>query len=98
LSSNVAKIAQQKQLTGAQLSLAWLLLKGKELGVTCVPIPGTTNLHHALDNIAAAREVELTKEEREQLEELATQVAGLRGDEKTYLSTAIEAQEAQSKI
>ena len=34
-------LAQAKAVSTAQLSMAWLMHKARELGVQCLPIPGT---------------------------------------------------------
>jgi len=44
------RIAEEVGCTPAQLSLAWLLAKGEHI----VPIPGTTDLAHLQENVAAA--------------------------------------------
>ncbi len=44
-------LARQAGCTLAQLSLAWLLAQGEHV----LPIPGTTQLQHLRDNVAAAR-------------------------------------------
>ncbi|HTN61308.1 MAG TPA: aldo/keto reductase [Devosia sp.] len=46
----LARIAQAKQVTPAQLALAWMLAQKP----TFVPIPGTTKLHRLDENIGAA--------------------------------------------
>ncbi len=54
----VGKIAARKQVTPAQIALAWLLAQKPWI----VPIPGTTKLHRLDENIGAAS-VELTSED-----------------------------------
>ncbi len=67
--------ATAKGATPAQIALAWLLAKKPWI----VPIPGTTNLHRLEENIRAA-EIELTRDEVEELETAAAciQVQGER--------------------
>lgn len=60
----VAAIAERKDATPAQVSLAWLLAQGSWI----VPIPGTTKIHRLEENVAAAA-VELSGEELTQLTE-----------------------------
>ena len=48
--NKLAELAQQKGVTEAQLSLAWLLHKSPLL----LPIPGTSSLAHLRENLAAA--------------------------------------------
>lgn len=55
----VEDVAQRVGCTVGQLSLAWLHAKGKRSGVRVVPIPGTTNPKHLLNNLAA-RDIALT--------------------------------------
>ncbi|HEY3231805.1 MAG TPA: aldo/keto reductase [Roseiflexaceae bacterium] len=54
----VTAIAARKQVTLAQIAIAWLLAQKPWI----VPIPGTTKLHRLEENIGAAA-VELTPEE-----------------------------------
>ena len=60
-----AEIAKQQACSMAQLSLAWLLAKGKDI----IPIPGTTNLTHLKEN-ADAENIKLTSEVIEELDML----------------------------
>jgi aryl-alcohol dehydrogenase-like predicted oxidoreductase len=69
----IGKFAQQKKVTPAQISLAWLLAQKPWI----VPIPGTTKLHRLEENIAAAA-VELTREDFRQLE-AATSTVSVQG-------------------
>ena len=59
----IGKFAKQKNATPAQIALAWLLAQKPWI----VPIPGTTKLHRLEENLAAAN-IELTSEEKRQLE------------------------------
>ena len=61
-------IAQEVGCTPAQLALAWLLHKDSKL----IPIPGTQNIHHLEDNMAAAAVV-LSAEQMQRLEALINQ-------------------------
>jgi aryl-alcohol dehydrogenase-like predicted oxidoreductase len=65
----LGKFAQQKKVTPAQIALAWLLAQKPWI----VPIPGTTKLHRLEENIAATA-VELTSEDRKQLESAASKI------------------------
>jgi len=65
----LGKFAQQKKATPAQIALAWLLAQKPWI----VPIPGTTKLHRLEENIAATA-VELTSEDRRQLESAAAKL------------------------
>ena len=46
----VAKIARRHGATPAQIALAWLLARSPVV----LPIPGTSNVRHVEENIAAA--------------------------------------------
>ena len=61
-------IAREVGCTAAQLALAWLLHKDSKL----IPIPGTQNIHHLEDNIAAA-DVVLSAELMQRLDALINQ-------------------------
>eukprot|EP00667_Euglena_gracilis_P016212 EG_transcript_16957 len=88
----VAAIAKEKNCSVAQLSLAWLLQKGKQLGVTVIPIPGTTKIHHAASNVAAEEIGALTEAEMARLDAIAGAVEGLRYPE-AHLRAGIEGQQ-----
>jgi aryl-alcohol dehydrogenase-like predicted oxidoreductase len=63
-------IAAQKQVTRAQIAIAWLLAQKPWI----VPIPGTTKLHRLDENIEAA-DVELTPDDLRDIESAVSQVA-----------------------
>jgi aryl-alcohol dehydrogenase-like predicted oxidoreductase len=86
----VAEMAVAKGVSAATLSLAWLLQHSKDCGCRVLPIPGSTKIAHALENISA-QNVTLTPEDMSALENLATQVSGARGNE-GYLSATYEGQ------
>ena len=54
----IASVAQRKNVTPAQIALAWILAQKTWF----VPIPGTTKLHRLNENLGAAT-VELTQGE-----------------------------------
>ncbi len=54
----IGEIAASKQVTRAQIAIAWLLAQRPWV----VPIPGTTKLHRLKENLGAA-DVELTRDE-----------------------------------
>jgi aryl-alcohol dehydrogenase-like predicted oxidoreductase len=70
----LARIAQQKGATTAQLALAWLLAQKPWI----VPIPGTTKLKRMEENIGAAA-VELTPGDLREIESAASKVR-IEGD------------------
>jgi len=89
LAAEVSAMATAKGKTAAQLSLAWLFNKAEQLGVTCVPIPGSTKIDHALSNIEAVG-ISLTSAEMAKLEALGASVQGMRGTA-GYLSNTFDA-------
>jgi len=68
------EIAGQKQVTPAQIALAWLLAQKPWI----VPIPGTTKLHRLEENIGAAA-FALTSEDLSEIDSAASKVT-VQGD------------------
>ncbi|MFQ5899905.1 MAG: aldo/keto reductase [Candidatus Methylomirabilia bacterium] len=62
----IEQIAEEKGCRPAQLALAWVLAQGKDI----VPIPGTKRRNYLEENIAAL-EVELTREDLQQIDEVS---------------------------
>jgi aryl-alcohol dehydrogenase-like predicted oxidoreductase len=69
LVDGVRTIAAAKNVTPAQIALAWLLAREPWI----VPIPGTTKLHRLEENIAAA-DIVLSADEMHQLTELSSSI------------------------
>ena len=65
----IAKFAEQKNATPAQVALAWVLAQKPWI----VPIPGTTKLHRLEENLGAVK-VELTTDDLRELYNLTSQV------------------------
>lgn len=65
----ITSFAEQKQVTPAQIALAWLLAKAPWI----VPIPGTTKLARLDENLGAAK-VELTPDDVRSLEEASSKI------------------------
>jgi aryl-alcohol dehydrogenase-like predicted oxidoreductase len=65
----LARIAERKGATSAQIALAWILAQKPWIA----PIPGTTKLHRLDENIAAA-DLELTAEDLQEIEGGASQI------------------------
>jgi aryl-alcohol dehydrogenase-like predicted oxidoreductase len=65
----LARIAEHKNATPAQIALAWILAQSPSF----VPIPGTTKLHRLEENIAAS-EVELSEDDLQEIENGAAQI------------------------
>lgn len=76
LVKQVEKLAVAKGITLAQLSLAWVIIQGLDV----FPIPGTTNIKHLEDNVAASA-IMLTPEEAEKIACAAAKIKGERGNE-----------------
>jgi len=95
LVKQIEELGTKRGANAAQLSLAWLYYKAKELGVDMVAIPGTTKIANAKTNMDSIA-VELTKEEAAVLEELGTKVAGDRGNE-GYADMSIEGNLAKAQ-
>jgi aryl-alcohol dehydrogenase-like predicted oxidoreductase len=70
------EIAEEKDITPAQLALAWVLAQGDDI----VPIPGTKRRKYLEENAAAA-EVELTDEDLARIDEELPEVSGDRYEE-----------------
>jgi aryl-alcohol dehydrogenase-like predicted oxidoreductase len=73
LAERVQALAREKGCTAAQLALAWLLSRGKDI----VPIPGSTRAERVAEN-AGALDVQLTTGDIASLDALAPTVAGER--------------------
>jgi aryl-alcohol dehydrogenase-like predicted oxidoreductase len=65
----LARVAERKQATPAQVALAWLLAQKPWI----VPIPGTTKLHRLEENLGAAA-IELTSDDLREIETAASQI------------------------
>jgi aryl-alcohol dehydrogenase-like predicted oxidoreductase len=73
----VTAVAARRGVEPAQVALAWVQDRTRALGVPVVPIPGTKRSRWIEQN-AAATALELTDEDRRELDPLAEQVAGAR--------------------
>ena len=69
----IARFAQQKKATPAQVALAWLLAQKPWI----VPIPGTTKLHRLEENIGAVN-IELSPDDLRELD-IATSKIPVQG-------------------
>ncbi len=78
----VRKIAERKKATPAQLALAWILHKGKDI----VPIPGTKRRSYLEENIDSVK-VALSREDMEELDRSLPEgkAAGPRYSEKQMI-------------
>jgi aryl-alcohol dehydrogenase-like predicted oxidoreductase len=66
----LARVAERKKVTPAQIALAWLLAQTPWI----VPIPGTTKLHRLEENIGAVN-AELSPEDLHELDIAASKIA-----------------------
>jgi aryl-alcohol dehydrogenase-like predicted oxidoreductase len=73
----VARVAEQRGVTAAQVALAWVHGQGARLGVSLAPIPGTKRVKWLEQNVAAV-DIELTAEDLAVLDALADRVVGAR--------------------
>ena len=62
----ITRLATEKQCTGSQLALAWLLAQGNDI----VPIPGTKRVKYLEEN-AGALDVQLTAADLRRIDEIA---------------------------
>jgi aryl-alcohol dehydrogenase-like predicted oxidoreductase len=76
LAAKVEEIARDRQITPAQLALAWVLAQGEDL----VPIPGTKRRRY-LEQNAVALDVELTSSDLARIDAELPATAGERYDE-----------------
>jgi aryl-alcohol dehydrogenase-like predicted oxidoreductase len=77
ISDAVARVAERKGITPAQVALAWVHGQGPRLGISLVPIPGTKRVKWLEQNVAAS-EVTLDAEDLAVLDPLGDQVVGGR--------------------
>lgn len=86
LVDTLTKIAEEKQITAAQLALAWVLNQGD----TIVPIPGARKINHLEDNAAAA-DIILSAEELARIADAASpdKVTGKRYSEASLAMTGL---------
>jgi aryl-alcohol dehydrogenase-like predicted oxidoreductase len=77
----VRALAQARNVTPAQIALAWVLAQGEHL----VPIPGTTRVERLEEN-AAAVSIELLAAEIGALDALARAVQGTRFPQMTWVN------------
>jgi aryl-alcohol dehydrogenase-like predicted oxidoreductase len=74
--AKLEEIAKEKEITTAQLALAWVLAQGEDI----VPIPGTKRRKYLEENAAAA-DVELSDEDLARIDAELPEIAGERYDE-----------------
>lgn len=77
LAAKVKEIAAEKEVTPAQLAIAWVLAQGEDL----VPIPGTKRRTYLEQNVGAL-DVELTADDLARIDAEVPEAAGQRYDER----------------
>jgi aryl-alcohol dehydrogenase-like predicted oxidoreductase len=82
LVDNIVEFARKKEVTAAQLVLAWLMAQGPDI----IPIPGTTKIERLKENLSAL-EIKLSDEEIKEIRKMveAAEVHGNR-----YANAALE--------
>jgi len=65
LVDKLKKLAKKKNVSKAQLALAWVINKGKEI----IAIPGTTRISHVEENVKAA-DIKFTEDELKELDKV----------------------------
>ena len=65
LVDKLKKLAKKKNVSEAQLALAWVINKGKEI----IAIPGTTRISHVEENVKAA-DIKFTEDELKELDKV----------------------------
>ena len=94
--AQLEELSSKKNVSTAQLSMAWLLQKGKDLNVSVLPIPGTATLSHALDNLSSSK-ITLNQEDMKLLENIAEMKSGNRESDQ-YMEMALEGVARKSKL
>ncbi|ALJ19144.1 aldo/keto reductase [Microbacterium sp. No. 7] len=89
LLDEVRQVATEAGLSPAQLSLAWLYAKGRELDLPVVPIPGTRFADRVDENLAAVDAV-LGADHVARLDILAARVTGHRSFDPAWVSAGRE--------
>ncbi|WP_018690393.1 aldo/keto reductase [Ahrensia kielensis] len=76
LVAEIEAIASARDVTAAQIALAWLYAQSRKLNVKTVPIPGTRKRSRLEENVASTS-ISLTAQEMAALEPLASAVQGV---------------------
>ncbi|WP_329563971.1 aldo/keto reductase [Kitasatospora sp. NBC_01266] len=89
LVASIQRIAAEREVTAAQIALAWVHQRAEVHKLTVVPIPGTRKRSRLAENAAAAT-LRLTGAELTALDALADAVAGTRYPDMTFTATSRE--------
>lgn len=95
LAAELADLAAGIDITPAQAALAWLYAKGREYGISLVPIPGTRRASRVEENAAAAGIV-LEAEAVRRLDSIAERVQGERSYDLLWISQGRELAQRQA--
>ena len=77
IAAKVAEVALRRDVTAAQVALAWVHQQAQRLEVPVVPIPGTKRISYLEQNVAAL-DLELIAEDLAELDPLGDKVVGAR--------------------
>ncbi|KAF8997500.1 NADP-dependent oxidoreductase domain-containing protein [Cyathus striatus] len=75
IASGLEEIGKRHKATAGQVALAWILGQGDHI----IPIPGTKKIKYLKENIAASK-IKLSKEELDEVREIATKADAAQGD------------------
>lgn len=73
----IEELGKKHNASPAQVALSWIFHKANELGVSVIPIPGSTKIKNAENNMGSVK-VELSDEDCKELESLSALVVGDR--------------------
>ena len=82
-------VAAELEATPAQVALAWLFVRGRQLGLPVVPIPGTRKAERIDENLGALT-LELTAAQLKTLDAAAGAVVGARSADPSFVSEGRE--------
>lgn len=87
----ITQVATQVGASNAQVALAWLLSKADQLGVACVPIPGSRSSSRMVENLGSTG-IHLTPTQMNLLDQVAHTVHGDRNisDDPSWISSGRE--------
>ncbi|MEV6846586.1 aldo/keto reductase [Actinoplanes sp. NPDC051411] len=87
--SAIAAVADQAGATQAQVSLAWLIARGRAFGLPVVPVVSTRSPQRVVENLAGTG-LRLSAEQIARLDGIATAVAGPRSRDLNWVSAGRE--------
>ena len=87
----IGEVAGRYGASRAQVALAWLVQRADQLGVTCVPIPGSRRVQRMRENLAFA-DLRLDDDAMAELDAVAAAVEGGRNinSDPTWISSGRE--------